>query len=331
MVNKIGYETYKDLRTISPDDLETLIDDMITKGLGVLIARGQSLTPIEMELVCSKFARYFNGQQEYAMWPGQSKAIGKHTSMLGNYRAEKDKQFGLVDCVIGEQLGEFKPALNEIEEFHSDGSFLELPKSAIALYAPNYTEKIICPAEGAETRFASCKRASECLTDEERANLRKLTAVHSWETFMSLLERRDPERTKVTEEMISKKPDQIFPVLRKLTHRDGAYESIYVNPKNTKRLYSSDTSSEIVEFALGKELIRFNNKTGENSQDAVEKIAKFILDCTPDNTYAHKWKPGDFVLFDNRSLIHAASPFDANKYQRLLFRSEFKGEKVIPA
>lgn len=28
-------------------------------------------------------------------------------------------------------------------------------------------------------------------------------------------------------------------------------------------------------------------------------------------------------------LIHAASPFDNEKYQRLLFRSEFAGEPVI--
>jgi alpha-ketoglutarate-dependent taurine dioxygenase len=34
-------------------------------------------------------------------------------------------------------------------------------------------------------------------------------------------------------------------------------------------------------------------------------------------------------IWDNRVLLHAATPFDADKYQRLLFRMEFKGEPVI--
>ena len=45
--------------------------------------------------------------------------------------------------------------------------------------------------------------------------------------------------------------------------------------------------------------------------------------------YAHAWKKGDVVLWDNRQLLHAASPFDADKYQRLLFRAEFAGEAVL--
>ena len=31
----------------------------------------------------------------------------------------------------------------------------------------------------------------------------------------------------------------------------------------------------------------------------------------------------------NRVLLHAASPFDAARFQRLLFRMEFQGEPVI--
>jgi alpha-ketoglutarate-dependent taurine dioxygenase len=35
------------------------------------------------------------------------------------------------------------------------------------------------------------------------------------------------------------------------------------------------------------------------------------------------------VIWDNRVLLHAASPFDAERYERLLFRMGFKGEKVL--
>ena len=35
-----------------------------------------------------------------------------------------------------------------------------------------------------------------------------------------------------------------------------------------------------------------------------------------------------FVLFDNRVLLHAATPFDAGRYERLIYRAEFPGEPV---
>jgi len=44
--------------------------------------------------------------------------------------------------------------------------------------------------------------------------------------------------------------------------------------------------------------------------------------------YSHQWAPGDLVLFDNRVLLHAATPFDASAHERLLFRAEFSGEPV---
>ena len=52
-------------------------------------------------------------------------------ALLGNYRARVDGDLG-VRCVAGEQIGEFKPAFNVLEEWHTDGSFLAAPKSAPA-------------------------------------------------------------------------------------------------------------------------------------------------------------------------------------------------------
>ena len=36
--------------------------------------------------------------------------------------------------------------------------------------------------------------------------------------------------------------------------------------------------------------------------------------------YKHAWQPGDLVLWDNRVLLHAATPFDAARHERLLPR-----------
>ena len=38
-------------------------------------------------------------------------------------------------------------------------------------------------------------------------------------------------------------------------------------------------------------------------------------------TYTHNWSKGDLVVYDNRSLIHAATWFDSDAYQRLMWRT----------
>ena len=45
----------------------------------------------------------------------------------------------------------------------------------------------------------------------------------------------------------------------------------------------------------------------------------------PEYVYVHDWDPGDLVIYDNRSLIHTATWFDAEKHQRLMWRTTISG------
>ena len=60
---------------------------------------------------------------------------------------------------------------------HTDGSFLAEPKVAISLYAP---PSGALPAEGGETKFASCARGYDALPVELRTQVEGLASVHSW-------------------------------------------------------------------------------------------------------------------------------------------------------
>ena len=42
-------------------------------------------------------------------------------------------------------------------------------------------------------------------------------------------------------------------------------------------------------------------------------------------TYAHNWSAGDLVIYDNRSLAHAATWFDTAGHQRLMWRTTVRG------
>jgi taurine dioxygenase len=50
----------------------------------------------------------------------------------------------------------------------------------------------------------------------------------------------------------------------------------------------------------------------------------------PAFVYAHKWQPGDLVVWDNRTTVHARTDFNPNE-RRLLRRFATQGEKPIPA
>lgn len=61
---------------------------------------------------------------------------------------------------------------------------------------------------------------------------------------------------------------------------------------------------------------------GAGAKLLYELMSHFTRD---DFVYAHEWDEGDLVIYDNRTLIHAATWFDAEKYQRLMWRTTVSG------
>jgi taurine dioxygenase len=48
-----------------------------------------------------------------------------------------------------------------------------------------------------------------------------------------------------------------------------------------------------------------------------------------DFVYVHEWDPGDLVVWDNRSLVHAASWFDADNEARIMWRTTVSGNPGV--
>ena len=61
---------------------------------------------------------------------------------------------------------------------------------------------------------------------------------------------------------------------------------------------------------------------GMPEQDGDELLRELRDFATqPRFVYRHHWSAGDAILWDNRSTIHAATAFDASKYERLMHRT----------
>lgn len=58
-------------------------------------------------------------------------------------------------------------------------------------------------------------------------------------------------------------------------------------------------------------------------EDRSRALLDELLDkaTQPENCYRHEWKTGDVVIWDNRSVLHRATPFDSGRYRRVMQRT----------
>ena len=248
----------------SATNRSTSIASMHAEGRGLLVVRNQTLSPEGYEAALFRLGHAnggFGRPLQYDRWPGQSPRLRccKHVSLLGNYRARVDDELG-TGAAAGARIGEYKPARDELREWHTDGSSWRA-QVGIALYSPSRTPVESCapceppppgpwwrrllrrpcrprcrpaplamlPPEGGETAFASGLVGYELLDAAERAQIESLGAVHSWCDFMKFLEARDPQREKVSEADCAAKPDVTWPLVR--THPITGRRSLYLNQK----------------------------------------------------------------------------------------------------
>jgi len=46
----------------------------------------------------------------------------------------------------------------------------------------------------------------------------------------------------------------------------------------------------------------------------------------PERCYRHEWRTGDLVIWDNRAVLHRATPYDTTRYRRLMQRTTISGD-----
>ena len=99
-------------------------------------------------------------------------------------------------------------------------------------------------------------------------------------------------------------PPGIHPLVR--THPENGRKALFLNP------------------------VRMESIVGMEDKDALKLIDELMTHATQKKfEYRHKWRTGDWVMWDNRSVMHQANPdYDMNE-RRFLYRLMLKGE--VPA
>ncbi len=163
-------------------------------------------------------------------------------------------------------------------DFHSDQSYLAEPSIATMLYA------LDVPAGGGNTLFGNGFRAYEALPEELKRQLSDRCALHlyDYEKNPTRRPRHPPPNAKQT-------VHQIFRV-----HGPTGRRTLYVNRLMTWSIVGMDPLE---------------------SQRTLDLL--FAHQERADFVYEHCWQPGDLILWDNRSCIHARTDFDAGARRRL--------------
>lgn len=157
--------------------------------------------------------------------------------------------------------------------WHSDSTFQDLPVKYSMLSA------VVVPEQGANTEWCDLRAAWDDLPDELKALCEGRTARHS--AFHSRILLGDNH---YNEEQLKRFP----PVDRPLTH---------VHPGSGRKVLFASVHCEQV--------------SGMTVPEGRLLVAELLEHATQRKyVYSHKWRTGDYVMWDNRATLHRGTRYD---------------------
>ena len=184
------------------------------------------------------------------------------------------------------------------KEYHSDLAYLEEPSLGSVFRC------LECPERGGETSFVSMAAAYDALPKKLQGIFDELDAVYdyAWSYDRRMAKIRGP----LSEAQRAKTPPIIHPAVR--AHPETGRKSLFLSDIWVRQ---------------------FVGMNEEDSQDLLAEAMEVVK--RPDAEYKHPWRPGDIVMWDNRSTMHRACPFDEENTRRLMHRTTIKGDRPLRA
>jgi taurine dioxygenase len=198
-----------------------------------------------------------------------------------------------VDYVSNDEIVDGKRIIPG-ETFHTDHSNHPRPPKATTLFA------VELPSSGGDTQYVNMHDAFDDLPEDTKRRIDGLKAVHVY------LSKYSPRALgKITEESRRNLPPPgIHPLVR--THPENGRKALFLNP------------------------VRMESIVGMEDQEALALIDDLMRHATQKKyEYRHTWRDGDWVLWDNRSVMHQANPDYDMSERRYLYRLMLKGETPV--
>jgi taurine dioxygenase len=283
-------------RVADPVSLRPLSDVMGVEIAGIDLSR-----PVDdrtFATIKDAFLRYL-----LVCFPGQKLDQTQHVAfsrrfgdlqlhVLDQYRSPTHPEIYVLSNVTrtGETTGEHPDKGTLV--WHSDLSFQVRPALATLLYG------IEVPKVGGDTLFANMYAACDALPDATKTRIARLRAVHDLDAS-----RQRAGAPPMTEKQRREAPPVEHPLVR--THPEIGRKCLYIS-HHAMRIVGMDEAEGAV---LLEELMAHATQ--------------------PDFVYAHRWKQGELVMWDNRCTMHKATGYDARDERRVMNRTVVKGDVPV--
>lgn len=173
--------------------------------------------------------------------------------------------------------------------WHTDSSWRPIPTWLTFLTA------VEIPDEGGNTGFADMQAAWDALSDERKALLEGRHMVHSWRT----LRHYEPTIPPMGDDE-NVPPPVTHPLVRTVNGRKGLFLNGHVS------------------YYVG-------NMPLDEGKALFDELMAHAT--SPAFTYEHKWSIGDLAVWDGRTTLHRAMPYDTRK-RRVMYRAEVLGTEA---
>ena len=178
------------------------------------------------------------------------------------------------------------------ENYHTDHSNSVCPPKATALSA------VKIPSSGGDTQFVDVRQSFDDLSPKLQEKIIYLRSLHVHEST------RSPRAfTKLSEEDLAKIPNVTQPLV--IRHPDSGRPALYLNTG------------------------RMEGIEGMNADEGFNLINSLYEHAIRNKyEYRHRWAEGDFVIWDNRSVMHQANADYNPEEFRYLYRIMLEGDAL---
>ncbi len=213
------------------------------------------------------------------------------------FKASPISNIGKSGRVHAEPEDDVVKALRGNEGWHHDSTYMPVQAKGAVFSAE------IVPDDVAPTGWADMRAAYDALDDDTRRRVSGLSAYHS--LFYS------QERAGY---MPSKKNDQ------------GGYNQYgYHDMEPSLRpLVKVHPDTGRPNLCIGRHAYGIVGMDPDESERFLDELNEWA--CQPPRIYFHDWQVGDVVVWDNRRLMHRATPFDMTQPRRM-WHTRIAGER----
>ncbi|MHB8381498.1 MAG: TauD/TfdA dioxygenase family protein [Acidobacteriaceae bacterium] len=182
--------------------------------------------------------------------------------------------------------------------WHCDSTYMPIQAKGAVFSAE------IVPPSGGATGWADMRAAYDALDDDLRTKVEALAAHHSLFYSQSKLGHQPKPGSEYSGYGFHNGPVPLRPLVK-------------VHPETGRK-----------SLVIGRHAHNIASMDAAESERFLQELVD--LACQPPRIYHHDWTAGDAVIWDNRCLLHRATPWDITE-RRVMWHSRIAGDPVTEA